>query len=220
MTRMLEPAEGVDLSQCLATLGTPPSVRGVEKDQHDLWRYERIIGDTRPEILIECGTRAGYSALWFATMVPLVVTVDIDPSQYTASTKGNILRVAGDSADPRVMDAITRCVGPLSKRRIMVSLDSDHSPEHVRAEIQTWARVVSIGCHLVIEDSIYHWADRLPDQVNWDPLPAISAAMPHRWDYVRDRQVEAMFPITGSPAGWWRKVRDRPVEHVDAGGRL
>lgn len=217
---LLQPAAGLDLAACLATLGTPPQVPGVEKDQHDIWRYEKIIAATRPDILIECGTHTGHSALWFSALVPLVITIDLDQSKVTIPSRGNILRVTGNSADNNVMAAISRCIGPLDKHRIMVSLDSDHSAVHVRSEIQTWAHMVTVGCYLVVEDGIFHWAPKQPDQADWDPLPAISAALPQRPDYIRDYVVESMFPITGAVAGWWRRVRERPVYIEDTRGRL
>ena len=83
-------------------------------------------------------------------------------------------------------------------------LDSDHSRDHVIAEIDLYAPLVTVGCYLVVEDAIYHWVD---DGYDGDPLQAITATLGHRDDFTRALDIEAMYPITGSPAGWWCRVR-------------
>ena len=50
----------------------------------DLWVYQEILIETRPDLVVETGTFEGGSALFFASMFDLlgegtVVTVDIEP---------------------------------------------------------------------------------------------------------------------------------------------
>ncbi len=206
MTGLLEPAPGVDLARCIAGFGTPPEVDPrIEKDQADLDRYEQILATTRPGVLIECGSRAGASALWFAQRVPLVVTIDNNPQPWCVPRPSNVTRVIGDSTDPLI---VAMLLGIMHQARCMVSLDSDHSRDHVKAEIAMYTDLVSPGCYLVIEDGIYHWRDG--HGYDGDPLEAISAMMPARGDYVRDLDIEGRYPTTGAIAGWWRR-RDAEV---------
>src|SRR5215472_7977788 len=54
------------------------------KNPFDLWIYQEIIFSTRPDIIVECGTRHGGSALYFAHLCDLlghgrIVSIDIEP---------------------------------------------------------------------------------------------------------------------------------------------
>lgn len=200
---LLEPAPGLDLDAIIAGFGAPSSVHGVEKDQADLDRYAQIIETTVPEVIVETGTRRGFSANWFAEQlgVERVLTIDNDPGQIVAPAKPGVIRLVGESRDPDILDDVWRLtVG----RRTMVSLDSDHSRVHVATEIELYASFVTPGCYLVIEDGVYHFHNS--HEYDGDPLQAISAIMPSRTDFVRDLTIEGRFPVTGAIAGWWRKV--------------
>ncbi len=204
LASLLAPAAGIDLDLSLRVFGTPPpDVIGIEKDHHDLMRWARVIALDGPEVLIECGTNTGFSANWFADRVAHVITIDIDARRVVAPHDPNrVTRMSGDSTNPDVVAAVTRMV---AGRRVTISLDSDHTPAHVQREIELWAPLVSQGCHLVVEDGIYHWI-RDSHHPDWDPLIAISRTMPFRLDFDRDERTEGAHLITGSPAGWWVKV--------------
>lgn len=204
------PAAGINIDLSLARFGTPPGIPGIQKDSHDLLRYERIIADTRPDVLIECGSDTGHSANWFGERVPHVITIDNDPSRWTAPVRDNVTRIIGSSLDPDVGSRVAELV---EGKRVMVSLDSDHTALHVKAEIRQWIHLVSDGCYLVIEDGIYHYRPD-PDHLDWDPLDAISVVMPRTVEFVRDRKIEGLYEITGSPAGWWQRRIARPVVRV------
>ena len=204
MSALLAPAPGVDLPRTLAAFGTPSRHDGVEKDDADLARYAEIIARTRPEVIVETGTRRGYSALWFAGHVARVITVDSRPELATAPAHLRVFRLTGDSLSETVFDQVHRLV---DGRRTMVSLDSDHSTEHVAAEIAFYADLVTPGCYLVVEDGIYHYRDS--HEYDGDPLQAISATMPRWPDYARDIDIEGRYPTTGHIAGWWRRTGAR-----------
>ncbi len=206
MSTMLAPAHGVDLPTCIRNWGRLSNRLGVEKDPMDLARYESIIAETRPDVIVETGTRGGFSAAWFATQVDQVITIDVDPSQvHPFATEdpawGRVRLVPGNSTDPAVFAFVA---GMTMGRRVMVSLDSDHSYRHVRDEIDLYAGLVTPGCYLVVEDGIYHFHNS--HEYDGDPLQAISATLPFRGDFVRDIKVEGRFLVTGAVAGWWRRT--------------
>lgn len=184
----------------------------------DLDRYREVIDQTRPDVIVETGTRYGGSALWFATLGVDVITVDIKDSTAPGYDSivgvpygGKITRVVGSSIDPRVID---RIAGAVEGMRVMVSLDSDHHAPHVEAEIRRYARIVSPGCYLVVEDAIFDLAESPKDMRNGGdqipelggPFKAIEATLGGWADWERDRAIEAMSPLTHHPAGWWRKL--------------
>lgn len=127
----------------------------VVKCPMDLWVYQEIIVETRPELLIETGTSGGGSAFFFATLFDLigcghVYTVDKDQYPVLWQQHPRITYLIGDSASEE-----TACImrAAAAGKRTMVSLDSLHTYDHVRAELALYAGLVSVGCYLVIEDT-------------------------------------------------------------------
>lgn len=189
--------------------------REMQKCEPDLERYRYIVEDTKPDVVIETGTRYGGSALWFATKLGLdVVSIDIGPVMSQAQIEGHpagTTFIRGSSTDPAVLLQVRSLV---EGRRVMVSLDSDHHAHHVWEEIMSLGQLVTPGCHLVVEDACFDmWTGEdsrrggkhIPEQGG--PLKAIQLAdleLDPRW--VRDVRVEDWDPISHSPCGWWKRA--------------
>lgn len=169
------------------------------KTREDLKRYQKILEATRPDLIIECGTWGGASALWFSRFTQ-VVTIDIVPRvDEKTLRKPGILWIIGSSTDPAIVSAVTKMA---EGRRVMVILDSDHRAEHVRAEMAAYGPLVAPGCYMVVEDGIVRWMD----SENYPgPLDAIEDFLPGNPDWVRDEETEQMFSISMHPAGWLRR---------------
>lgn len=198
----------VDVELSLESLASNRHVKpdGMLKLDEDLDRYRQIIEDTKPEVIVETGTRTGASAHWFARLGLDVITIDIDGEERPG--KDRITRIVGDSADPGIVAKVAELVGG---RRCMVSLDSDHSAAHVGKEIELYGPLVSPGCYLVVEDGIFAYATRtlrtahgLGEMVG-SPLDAIEKHLDGNPDWSRDVAVERLHPVTHHPAGWWIK---------------
>ena len=126
----------------------------VLKSPFDLWLYQDLIGQVQPELLIECGTGDGGSALYFASLCSLigrghVLTIDVKPCQYN-DPHPRITRVVGSSVAP---DTVESARHSAMNHKTLVVLDSDHSYKHVTAELAAYAPLVSIGSYLVVEDT-------------------------------------------------------------------
>ena len=186
--------------------------RGVKvwKLAADLDRYRRVIDATRPELIVETGTRWGGSALWFAAEFGLdVVTVDVERVDAPAAwARWPITAVHGSSIDRKVIGRVAELA---AGRRTMVSLDSDHHAPHVYAEIAAYRELVTPGCYLVVEDAIFDYArTREEGRRGGRQLPVVGGplgpirdllAPDPRWE--RDEAVEQMSPTSYYPAGWW-----------------
>lgn len=186
------------------------------KHNDDLRRYDQIIRDTQPDVIIETGTNTGASASWMAsatTVHPLVITIDIDGGRWNRASQHGIIRLNGlDSVGPTTIEEITRRIQVHGAKRVMVSLDSDHSAEHVRREIELYAPLVTPGCYLVVEDGILAWLrdDQLKAHgcaYDGTPLDAIESARRAGTltSFECATQLEFAYPVTMSPAGWWRR---------------
>lgn len=211
-----------DLDASLATLDTTEghtqSYNGVSiwKSAADLKRYEAIFSnpDTRPDTLIETGTRWGGFALWAADRFGIEVwTIDIQRTRGDATRHPGVMMVVADSADSVTIYAVADRV---RGRKTMVILDSDHHAGHVEKEIRGYAPIVSPGCYLVVEDTVADLADvgharqigaRIPEEGG--PLRALDAQRGFLTEhgFALDKGIEDLYPITHSPQGWWRRER-------------
>lgn len=124
------------------------------KNAFDLWIYQELIGTVQPELIVECGTGAGGSAFYFASLCSLIgkgeiLTIDLADPVY-ANAHPRIVYLKGSTVDLNVAASVhSRAAG----KKTLVILDSDHSYEHVSAELETYAGIVSPGSYLVVEDT-------------------------------------------------------------------
>lgn len=186
---------------------------GMLKLQPDLDRYRQILAATKPDVVVECGTRTGASARWFAEQGYDVITVDIDDTHFDDAATARTVRdtgrlvhpVVGDSTDPDVVDDVIRLV---AGRRCMVSLDSEHSAPHVAREIGLYGQLVSPGCYLVVEDALFGYGEQIRKQhgmahLDGTPLDAIAKLLVENPDWSRDLAIERTDPVSSNPAGYW-----------------
>lgn len=176
------------------------------KNPLDLWVYQEIMFETRPELVVETGTYRGGSALFLASICDLVglgevVSIDIEPVRSDYPSHPRISYLGGrSSTDPGVAaEVFTRAAG----RRVLVVLDSDHSQAHVEDELRTYAPLVPVGGYVIVEDSNIGQIrkDLLPG-----PLEAIQTFLARTDEFEVDREREK-FLITFNPSGYLRRVR-------------
>jgi cephalosporin hydroxylase len=187
----------------------------IQKSADDLLRYEELIDISQPDIVVETGTRAGGSAIWFRQQGLQVVSIDIAP-QFTRGepSQPGITFIRGSSIHPVVIGDVM----PLIKgKRVMVSLDSDHASAHVQAEMSIWAQFVTPGCYMVVEDACFDLFDRAgqPDwaRVGGNSIPEYggtlhaieTSGIAHSPMWWRDEALEGRTNISHSPVGYWRK---------------
>ncbi len=131
------------------------------KNPFDLWTYQEIVTATRPELIVECGTRYGGGALFLASLFDLiggpgeVLTIDTDTTP-KRPVHPRIRYVAGSSVDPDVVASVRAAA---KGRRTIVILDSDHSAAHVRKELEIYPELVSVG---LLPDRRRHGHGRQP----------------------------------------------------------
>jgi cephalosporin hydroxylase len=175
------------------------------KTPNDLWIYQEIIAETKPEVIVESGTAAGGSSYFLASLFDLmgrgeVITIDITPRP-NQPVHDRIRRLVGSSTAPEIVAEVRRRVG---KRRTMVILDSDHSQAHVAAELEAYAGLVGPGCYIVVEDTNVNGHPVLPDH-GPGPMEAVDAFLASRSDYEIDATRERLM-LTINPRGYLRRI--------------
>ena len=171
----------------------------------DLWIYQEIIYETRPDIIIETGTAAGGSALFFASMFDLlgqgrVATIDIK-NRWKRPQHPRITYLLG----PSTSNDIVECVKSITNDsdRVMVVLDSDHSRDHVLNELRLYSPMVSEGCYLIVEDTNINGHPVLTGYGS-GPMEAMETFLAENDDFEIDREREK-FLLTFNPRGYLRK---------------
>jgi cephalosporin hydroxylase len=127
----------------------------VQKFPGDLWVYQEILTELRPDWIIETGTNWGGSAYFFASICDLlghgrVVTVDVDAKPNPPQHE-RITYVAGSSTAPEIIDRLRAMTA--DSETTLVVLDSDHAYEHVSDELRAYSDLVTLGSYLIVEDT-------------------------------------------------------------------
>jgi len=172
----------------------------------DLWTYQEIIVDTRPDVIVESGTAFGGSALYLATVLDAlghgrILSIDVE-KRGKPPGHPRIEYVSGSSVDPAILDRIrTETKGG----KTMVILDSDHSQAHVEAELAAYRDIVSVGCYLIVEDTDINGHPARPE-FGPGPWEALQAFLATTDDFEVDRSRER-FLLTLNPGGYLRRLR-------------
>lgn len=182
---------------------------GTQKIAEDIARYRTIVARVQPAVVVETGTGSGHFALFLSLFGCRVVTVDIDPWPSFATVQawnGNVEQIVGDSADPKTVEAVRTAVG--ESVPVVVSLDSNHSSAHVRAEMETYSALVGPGSYMVVEDTILDWMPtNAPARKPYTgtPMEAVEDFLTAHRDWRVDADLEGMFAASQSPGGWLRR---------------
>ncbi|MEX6509185.1 CmcI family methyltransferase [Jiella sp. M17.18] len=172
----------------------------------DLWIYQELVISQKPDVIIETGTRFGGSARFFASLCEEighghVVTVDIDQSlSAIRPAHERITYLDGSSLDPDIRARIDAIVGD---ERCLIVLDSDHSCDHVLAELKSYAPLVQPGGYLIVEDTNVNGHPALPD-FGPGPMEAVDAFLEENADFEPDPDCER-FLMTLNPRGYLRR---------------
>lgn len=172
----------------------------------DLWTYQEILVDTRPDVIVESGTAFGGSALYLASILDglghgRILSIDTEkrgePPQHP-----RVEYVSGSSVDPAVLSRIRK---ETTGSRTMVILDSDHSQAHVEAELAAYKDIVSVGCYLIVEDTDINGHPARPE-FGPGPWEGLQAFLATTTDFEVDTSRER-FLLTLNPGGYLRRLR-------------
>ena len=187
----------------------------------DMIALQEIIWSTRPDLIIEAGIAHGGSLILNASMLALLDYCDAVESGTTLDPKSTRRRVLGIDIDIRAHNRAAIEAHPMAHRidmiegssiapeiiaqvheiaskhkTVMVILDSNHTHEHVLAELEAYAPLTSKGCYCVVFDTV---VEDLPDAMfperPWgkgnNPKTAVR-------EYLRHLETEGSKAINGS----------------------
>jgi cephalosporin hydroxylase len=171
----------------------------------DLWVYQEIVAETRPDLVVETGTFEGGSALFFASLLDLVgngrvVTVDIEQRE-GRPTHERITYLTGSSTASEIVDEVRGHVAGAS--RVLVVLDSDHRRDHVLAELRAYGDFVTPGSYLIVEDTNVNGHPVAPE-FGPGPMEAVERFLEQDDRFEVDQSREK-FLLTFNPGGFLRR---------------
>ncbi len=180
----------------------------IQKTPTDCFVYQEILYYLRPDFIIETGTKAGGSALFFATICDIidngeVITVDIDNGKTENLSKHKrITYLTGSSVDNEIVDFIGKKV---ENQKVLVILDSDHAKQHVLKELELYSQFVQVNDYLIVEDTNCS-GHPVVGMEGEGPMEAVQAFLATNKNFKADRECEK-FLLTFSPNGFLRRIK-------------
>jgi cephalosporin hydroxylase len=182
----------------------------IMKNPMDLLIYSEIIYENRPDLIIECGTFKGGSALFLANLCELnhhgrVLSIDIMQNP-TLPLHPRIDYAIGSSVDENIVKMVHSLAS--SVKKVMVILDSDHTKQHVLDEMNIYSNFVTRGQYLIVEDSNIH-GNPVRDDLPEGPFESIQEFFENEENgrnFIIDKICEK-FLFTFNPSGYLRRIR-------------
>jgi cephalosporin hydroxylase len=192
----------------------------------DLLRIQEVIYSVKPDVLIETGVAHGGSLIFYASLFEALgrghvigIDIEIRPQNRRAIQEHPMARrislVEGSSTDPGTVAQVRDLLGP--DQRVMLVLDSNHSKDHVLAELRAYAPFVSVGSYAVAADGIMAQVaggPRTGPDWSWNnPREAAEAFVRENPDFAIEEPAflfnegAVRHPVTYFPNGYLRRVR-------------
>jgi cephalosporin hydroxylase len=129
----------------------------------DLLRIQELIYKVRPDVIVETGVAHGGTSVFFASLFEIlghgrVISIDIEIKPHNRSAienhplKRRISLIERSSIAPATLEEVRKLIRPNEK--VMIILDSNHTLEHVRKELELYGPLVTSGSYIVAEDGI------------------------------------------------------------------
>lgn len=203
---------------------------------NDAWAMQELIWEVKPDLIIEAGIAHGGSLICYASLLAMLdvaeaveaggvmdprntkrkvlgLDIDIRPHNREAIEQHPmhpwIQMIQGSSIAPEIVSQV--CEIAKGYKRILVSLDSNHTHEHVLAELQAYAPLVSQGSYCVVFDTLVEdmpadlTSDRPWGQGN-SPKTAVWEYLKTHPEFIVDKSIEHKLLITVAPEGYLRKL--------------
>ena len=185
----------------------------------DIVAIQELLWRVKPDLVIETGIAHGGSLIMHAACLVAnggghVLGIDIDIREHNRVEIENhpmashITMLEGSSIDPAMVERVHEFAA--RHRNVLVILDSNHTHDHVLAELRGYAPLVSRGSYCVVLDTIVEDlpADAFPDRP-WgpgnSPRTAIAAYLASDSGFEVDAELDAKLLITCAPGGFLRK---------------
>lgn len=193
----------------------------------DILAMQELIWSIQPDLIIETGIAHGGSLIFSASMLELnaacggprdatVLGIDIDIRAHNREKieahplAKRISMLQGSSIAPETIAKVKAAAQ--GKQRILVCLDSNHTHDHVLAELQAYAPLTTVGSYCVVFDTLIEdmpasmFGDR-PWGPGNSPKTAVHEYVKAHPEFEIDRRLDNKLLITVAPDGYLKRVR-------------
>jgi len=203
----------------------------------DIVALQELIWQVKPDLIVETGIAHGGSLILSASMLAMldyceavesgakldplatrrrVVGIDIDIRRHNREAieahpmSGYIDMIQGSSIAPDVIAQVRKIVK--GYERVLVCLDSNHTHDHVMAELSAYAPLTSKDSYCVVYDTII---EDLPDKTFPDrpwgkgnnPKTAVMEFLKTHSEFEIDKHIDHKLLISVAPDGYLKRVK-------------
>lgn len=202
----------------------------------DIVAMQELIWQVKPDLIIETGIAHGGSLILSASMLALMDMCDaiesgakLDPNESKRKVLGvdvdirshnraaieahpmasRIQMIQGSSVAPEIIQRVKEAAD--GYQRIFICLDSNHTHEHVLAELEAYAPLTSEGSYCVVFDTIIEDmpADMFPDRP-WgrgnNPKTAVWEFLKTHPEFEIDKSMQHKLLISVAPDGYLKRI--------------
>lgn len=186
----------------------------------DMIAMQELIWEIKPDLIIETGIAHGGSLIYYASLLELigkgeVLGIDIDIRSHNKkeieshSMYKRIHMIEGSSVDSNTVEKVKEYAK--GKQTIMVSLDSNHTHEHVLAELEYYSPFVTQGSYLIAFDTIVEdlpngYLPGRPWNQGNNPKTAVKEFLKNHPEFVVDNTIDNKLLISVAPEGYLKRI--------------
>jgi len=202
----------------------------------DMAVFQEIVWATRPDLIIETGIAHGGSLVMSASLLAMLDYCDAVENGGVVDPKTARRRVLGIDIDIRAHNRDALTAHPLSAKidmfegssiseemiervhgyardydRVLVCLDSNHTHDHVLAELNAYADLVTRDSYCLVFDTIIEDLpeDTFPDRP-WAPgdnaKTAVHEFLSTHPEFEVDQEINQKLLISAAPDGWLKRI--------------
>ncbi len=200
--------------------------RPIIQNPIDMMAMQELIWTVQPDLIIETGIAHGGSIIYSASLLELnaacggnpdakVLGIDIDIREHNKEAilqhpmSKRIQMLQGSSVATEIVDQVKAIAQ--GKQKILVFLDSNHTHEHVLAELQAYAPLVTKDSYCVVFDTFVEDVpadvfDNRPWQPGNSPKTAVFEYLKSHPEFMIDKSMDHKLQITVAPDGFLKRI--------------
>jgi cephalosporin hydroxylase len=184
---------------------------------------QELIWEIKPDLVIETGIAHGGSLIYYASLLELigkgeVLGIDIDIREHNRNEIEKhpmckrIKMIEGSSISDETFKQVQQHAS--GKETIIVSLDSNHTHEHVLQELLLYAPLVSKNSYIIVFDTIVenlpegYFSQKRPWSISNNPKTAVNEFLKTNKDFEIDTSIDNKLLISVAPGGYLKKTAD------------
>lgn len=189
----------------------------------DMIAMQELIWSLKPDLIIETGIAHGGSLVYYASILELigkgeVLGIDIDIREHNRVAIEShpmykrIKMIQGSAIEEGIVAQVKQHTE--GKETILVVLDSNHTHEHVLAELEMYSPFVSLNSYIVVYDTI---VEKLPENylpglvrpwgIGDNPMTALQEFLKTNTQFQIDASINNKLLVSVAPDGYLKRIK-------------